>query len=178
MSGQCEARRSFWYQSRTMKREKSFPSFCHRKAMAVVDSMKLYVMYLPETVYNFVLWVKIHLKESKKIKIYTSKQNRVFVYTCCHAKALKRSSLNNVQKKGKKDAIQGLCSYGRGPKYVQTDRTRVRKKEKGKGKLGLVLVLARFWVLGQWMWIRWGPMAFPGDPDFAITKWCSLQFGW
>lgn len=33
------------------------------------------VMYLPETVYNFVLWVKIHLlKESKKMKIYTSKQ--------------------------------------------------------------------------------------------------------
>lgn len=66
------------------------------------------------------------------------------MYIHAATKALKRSSLNNVQKKGKKDAIQGLCSYGRGPKYVQTDRTRVRKKEKGKGKLGLVLVLARF----------------------------------
>ena len=47
-----------------------------------------------------------------------------------YAKALKRSSLNNVQKKGKKEAIQGLCSYGRGPKYVQTDRTWARKTEK------------------------------------------------
>lgn len=54
------------------------------------------------------------------------------MYMLPYAKALKRSSLNNVQKKGKKEAIQGLCSYGRGPKYVQTDRTRARKKEKGK----------------------------------------------
>ena len=66
------------------------------------------------------------------------------MYMLPYAKALKRSSLNNVQKKGKKEAIQGLCSYDRGPKYVQTDRTRARKKEKGKGKLSLVQVLARF----------------------------------
>ena len=40
------------------------------------------------------------------------------------------------RKKGKKEAIQGLCSYGRGPKYVQTDRTRARKRKKEKVEPG------------------------------------------
>ena len=52
------------------------------------------------------------------------------MYIQSYAKALKKSSLNNVQKKEKKEAIQGLVAMGRKPKYVQ----KKRKKEKEKGK--------------------------------------------
>ena len=54
------------------------------------------------------------------------------MYIQSYAKALKKSSLNNVQNKEKKEAIQGLVAMVRRPKYVE--KKRKKKKEKGKRK--------------------------------------------